>query len=177
MLALQYLPIPTGDIMNNRALHALLLGTALMIGSTAVPAQTATPYGAPLTLDQARKAMAAAEAEAAKNNFAVAIAIVDSGGHPVLFQRLDSTAYGSVDVAIQKARGASAFRRPTKAFQDLIAQGGEHVRLLNLTGDASVLEGGVPIVVNGKLVGAIGTSGVTSKQDAQVSQAGADALK
>ncbi|HXE40779.1 MAG TPA: heme-binding protein, partial [Azonexus sp.] len=104
-------------------------------------------------------------------------AVVDSGGHLVLLQRLENTAYGSVEVAQQKARGAVAFRRPTKAFQEQIAQGGEHLRLLNLTGDAGVLEGGVPIVAGGKMVGAIGVSGGSSKQDAQVAQAGADVVK
>ena len=83
---------------------------------------------------------------------------------------------GSVDVARDKAKAAVAFRRPTKAFQDLIAQGGANMRLLNLTRDAGILEGGIPIVVGGKLVGGIGVSGVTSQQDAQIAQAGIDAL-
>lgn len=162
--------------MNLSRIRALLLSSALLLGVGQAFAQ-AMPYGAPLSLEQARKAMAAAEAEALKNNWNVVIAIVDSGGHLVLLQRLENTAYGSVDVAQEKARGAVAFRRPTKAFQELIAQGGAHLRLLNLTGDAGVLEGGVPIVAGGKLIGAIGVSGVTSQQDAQVAQAGADTIK
>lgn len=162
--------------MNLSRFRALLLSSALLLGAGQSFAQ-AMPYGAPLSLEQAKKAMAAAEAEALKNNWNVVIAIVDSGGHLVLLQRLENTAYGSVDVAQEKARGATAFRRPTKAFQELIAQGGAHLRLLNLTGDAGVLEGGVPIVASGKLVGAIGVSGVTSQQDAQIAQAGADTIK
>ena len=141
----------------------------------AVPAQ-AQPYGAPISLEQARKAMAAAEAEARKNNWNVAIAIVDAGGHLVLMQRLDNTQWGSVRVAQEKASGAVAFRRETKAFQDLIEKGGVHLRLLNITGDAGVFEGGVPIVVGGQIVGAIGVSGVTSQQDAQIAKAGVEAL-
>ena len=120
---------------------------------------------------------AAAEAEALSNKWAVTIAIVDSGGHMVLLQRLENTAYSSVEVAREKAQGAVAFRRPTKAFQDLIAQGGVHLRLLNITGDAGVLEGGVPIVTGGKMIGAVGVAGATSQQDAQIAQAGVDALK
>ena len=121
--------------------------------------------------------MAAAEAEAKKNNWNVVISILDSGGHLVMLQRLENTQYGSINVASEKAAAAVAYRRPTKVFQDLIAQGGVHLRLLNLTGDAGVLEGGVPIIVDGKIIGGIGASGVMSNQDAQVAQAGADALK
>lgn len=163
--------------MNLTPVRTLSLAAALLLGAGPALAQSPPPYGAPLTLEQAKKALTAAEAEALKNNWNMVIAIVDSGGHLVLLERLENTAYGSVDVAKQKAQGAVAFRRPTSAFQNLIAQGGEHVRLLNLTGDAGVLEGGVPIVVNGRMVGAIGVSGGSSKQDAQVAQAGADALK
>jgi len=146
--------------------------------SMAVPAAAQAPpsYGAPISLEQAKKVMAGAEAEAKKNNWPVAIAILDSGGQLVMLQRLDNTQWGSVDVAKDKARSAVAFRRPTKAFQDLIAQGGANLRLLNVSG-ASMLEGGIPIVVDGKLIGGIGVSGVTSQQDAQTGQAGIDALK
>lgn len=154
---------------------ATIVALAALAGSVGVMAQV--PYGMPITLDQSKKAMAAAEAEAKKNNWNVVIAVVDSGGNLMMLQRLDNTQYGSVNVATDKARAAAAFRRPTKVFQDLIAQGGEHLRLLNLTGDAGVLEGGVPIVIDGKIAGAIGVSGVTSKQDAQIAQAGVDAVK
>jgi uncharacterized protein GlcG (DUF336 family) len=105
----------------------------------------------------------------------VAIVILDSGGQMVMMQRLDNTQWGSVDIAKEKARSAVALRRPTKALQDGVAQGGANLRLLS-TG-FSVLEGGIPIVHEGKVIGSIGVSGVTSQQDAQTAQAGHDALK
>jgi uncharacterized protein GlcG (DUF336 family) len=162
--------------MNTRVLLAILISVASLVGTSAATAQAPTPYGTPISLDQAKKAMGAAEAEAKKNNWNVVIAIVDAGGNLMMLQRLDNTQFGSINVAREKAHAAVAFRRPTKVFQDLIAQGGVHNRMLNLTGDAGVLEGGVPIVVDGRVIGAISTSGVTSQQDAQISQAGADAL-
>lgn len=162
--------------MKNNILRTTLVSLSFAAALGVAHAQT-TPYGAPITLEQAKKAMAAAETEATKNNWNVVIAVVDTGGHLMMLQRLENTQTGSIDVAQEKARGAAAFRRPTKAWQDLIAQGGVHLRVLNLTGDAGVLEGGVPIVSNGKLIGAIGVSGVTSQQDAQIAQAGADAVK
>jgi glc operon protein GlcG len=167
---------PDGGVtMNYKKILAVLFALAAFARPGSVFAQT--PYGMPITLDQAKKAMAAAEAEARKNNWNVVIAIVDAGGNLMMLQRFDNTQFGSVKVATEKAHGSAAFRRPTVAFQDLIAQGGVHLRLLNITGDASVFEGGVPIVVDGKLIGAIGVSGVTSQQDAQIAQAGANALK
>lgn len=156
---------------------SVLLAGSLLIGVNAAYAQTPPPYGPPITLEQAKTAMSAAEAEAKKNNWNMVISIVDSGGHLVMLQRLENTQYGSIQVATDKAQAAVAFRRPTKVFQDLIAQGGVHLRLLNLTGDAGVLEGAVPVVIDGKVIGGIGTSGGSSQQDAQVSQAGADAIK
>jgi uncharacterized protein GlcG (DUF336 family) len=156
---------------------ALLLPLAVVVGAAVAQAQAPPPYGLPITLEQAKKAMAAAETEAKKNNWNMVIAVADSGGHLVLLQRLENTQFGSIEVAREKARSAAAFRRPTKAWQDLIAQGGVHLRLLNLTGDAGVLEGGVPILMEGKVIGAIAVSGGSSQQDAQVAQAGADAVK
>jgi len=146
------------------------------VPSGAQQAPAAPPkYGAPITLDQAKKAMAGAEAEARKNNWNMVIVIVDSGGNLVMLERLDDAQFGSIDVAKSKAHTAVAFKRPTKVFQDLVAQGGGNLRLLKLEG-ASVLEGGVPILAGGAIIGAIGVSGGTSQQDAQVAQAGADAL-
>lgn len=163
--------------MNYKKILAGLFAAATLLVSAGAGAQAPAPYGAAITMDQARKAMAAAEAEAKKNNWNVVIAIVDSGGNLVMLHRLDNAQFGSIKVATEKAHGAAAFRRPTVAFQDLIAQGGVHLRLLNITGDASVFEGGVPIIVDGKLIGAIGVSGVTSQQDAQIAQAGVNSLK
>ena len=138
-------------------------------------APPSTPYGAPINITAAKKAMAAAEAEATKNNWGVAIAIVDSGANLVMLQRLDNAQLSSVRIAEQKARTAAEFRRPTKVFEDAVAGGGIGLRVL--TFGASVAEGGVPIVSGGKVIGAIGVSGVQSHQDAQVAQAGADALR
>jgi glc operon protein GlcG len=134
------------------------------------------PYGPPISLEQAKKVMAGAEAEATKNKWNVVITILDSGGHVVALHRLDGTQLGSIEAAREKAYSAVLYRRPTKVFQDLVGQGGANLRLLRLAG-ASPLEGGIPIIVDGKLVGAIGVSGMTSEQDAQIAKAGADALK
>ena len=157
---------------------SFLIVTIVLLAVASAGAQQAPPppYGTPISLEQAKKVMAGAEAEAKKNSWNVAIAIHDSGGNLVMLQRLDGTQFGSTDVAKDKAYSAVAFRRPTKAFQDAIEQGGSNLRLLKLTG-ASPLEGGIPIVVDGKLIGSIGVSGVTSQQDAQIAKAGADSLK
>jgi uncharacterized protein GlcG (DUF336 family) len=137
-----------------------------------VPPPT-TPYGAPIRLAAAKKVMAAAEAEASRNKWGVSIAIVDSGANLVMIQRLDNAQLASVRLAEAKARTAAEFRRPTKLLEEAVAQGGVGLRVL--TFGASLAEGGVPIIVNGHIVGAIGVSGVASHQDAQVAKAGADA--
>jgi glc operon protein GlcG len=135
-----------------------------------------TPYGAPIGFEAAKKVMAAAEAEAVKNNWPMAIVILDSTGHMVMLHKLDNTQYGSLMAAEDKAHSAVNFRRPSKVFEDLVAQGGIGLRSLALRG-ASPLEGGVPIIVDGKIIGAIGVSGGTSVQDGQVAKVGADAAK
>jgi len=119
--------------------------------------------------------MASAEAEATKNKWSMVIAVLDSGGHLVMLHRLDGTQLGSIEAAKDKAYSAVLYRRPTKVFQDLVGQGGPNLRLLKLSG-ASPLEGGIPLMVDGKIIGAVGVSGATSEQDAQVAKAGADAL-
>jgi uncharacterized protein GlcG (DUF336 family) len=138
-------------------------------------APPSTPYGAPISIDAAKKAMAAAEAEATRNSWGVAIAIVDSGGNLVMLHRLDNAQLSAARIAEAKARTAVEFRRPTKALEDAVAGGGVGLRVL--TFGASVAEGGVPIVAGGSIVGGIGVSGVASHQDAQVAQAGAGAVK
>jgi glc operon protein GlcG len=134
------------------------------------------PYGLPIGLDSAKKAAAAAIAEARRNNWTMAAAVVDTGGHLVYLEKMDGTQTGSVAVAISKARSAALFMRPTKAFQDLLAAGGDGLRMLGLEGAVPV-DGGVPLVIDGKTVGAIGLSGGASSQDGQCARAGADALK
>ena len=165
--------------MTRQRLLSLAIGTALVFTAATAGAQAPAPpppYGPGITLDQAKKAMAGAEAEAKKNNWPVVITILDSGGNLVMSQRLDGAQFGSVEVAREKAYSAVAFRRPTKAFEDAVAQGGSNLRILRLTG-AMPLDGGWPIVVDGKIVGGIGVSGVTGAQDAQIGKAGVDALK
>ncbi len=138
------------------------------------PPPAPAPYGAPINFEQAKKAMVAAEAEARKNNWAVVIAIVDSGGHLVALQRMDAQT-ASVDISIGKATTAAAFRRPTKALEDGLAAGGAGLRILSVR-SATALQGGVPIIVDGKIIGAIGVSGVQAPQDEVVAMAGAAAL-
>ena len=168
--------------MRMARLLSLVVVTVLLLASfpagaqqPVAPAPPQTPYGAPINLDQAKKVMAGAEAEARKNNWNMVIAVLDSGGHLVMLERMDGTQLGSIDAAKDKAYSAVLYRRPTKVFQDLVGQGGPNLRLLRLAG-ASPLEGGIPITVDGKIVGAVGVSGAASEQDAQVAKAGAESL-
>ena len=133
-------------------------------------------YGSPVTLETAKKIAVPAIAEARKNQWTMVVAIVDPAGDLVYFERMDDTQVGSVEVAISKARSAARFKRPTKAFQDALAGGGEGWRILALSGAVAV-EGGLPLVSGGKIVGAIGVSGGTSAQDGQVAAAGAAVVK
>jgi len=151
-----------------------LLAFVLALLSLAASAQTPPPYGAPITLEQAKKAMVAAEAEARKNNWQVVIAIVDTGGHLVMLQRLDAQ-NASVDIATGKARTAVNFRRATKVMEDGLAPGGSALRILAVPG-VTPLQGGLPIVVDGKIIGGIGVSGVLASQDEMVAKAGLDTL-
>ena len=149
----------------------------LLISQLTITAQDPPPsYGPAITLEQAKKVAAAAEAEARKNKWNVYIVVVDSGTNPVLMQRMDDTQLGSLNVAQKKAYTAAAFRRSTKVFEDGVAAGGIGMRILG-NEQAMPIEGGLPIVVNGKIIGAIGVSGVTSQQDGIVAKAGAEALK
>jgi uncharacterized protein GlcG (DUF336 family) len=171
--------------MNVQRIQSLVVGAVLMLAATAAHAQqpAAAPppppppaYGLPITLEQAKKVMAGAEAEANKNKWNVVIVVLDSGGNLVTLHRMDGAQFGSIDVAREKAYSAVAFRRPTKAFEDALGQGGANLRILRLPG-ASPLEGGLPIVVDGKLIGAVGVSGVLATQDAQIGRAGIESLK
>lgn len=133
-------------------------------------------YGLSINLETAKKVAESAIAEARKNNWTMAVAIMDTGGHLVYFEKMDGTQTGSVAVSITKGRSSALFKRPTKAFQDTVAAGGEGLRMLRLEGAVPV-EGGLPLLVDGKIVGAIGVSGGTSQQDGVVAKAGADSLK
>jgi glc operon protein GlcG len=158
-----------------RTLAALCAVSFIALAAPLAQAQVVT-YGAPIDLESAKKMAAAAVTEARKNNFTMAIAITDPAGDLVYFEKMDGTQTGSVRVAQGKARSATLFKRPTKVFQEIVAAGGDGLRILGLEGAVPV-EGGIPIVVGGKIVGAIGTSGGSSAQDGQVAQAGIAALK
>ncbi len=153
-----------------------LLALWLVLAASSASAQMPNPYGVPIGLESAKKAAAAAVAEARKNNWTMAVAITDIAGDLVYFEKMDGTQTGSVAVAIGKARSAALFKRPSKVFQDVLAGGGAGVRILGLEG-AVPIDGGLPLVMDGKIVGAIGLSGGTSDQDGQVAKAGADTLK
>lgn len=140
-------------------------------------AQTNTPltYGEPIKLEQAEKVMAAAFQEANKNNWLMAIAIVDTSGKLVLFKKIDNTQIGSIDIAIGKASTANNFKRPSKVFEDAVAGGGMGLRVLSIP-NVTPLEGGELILYKGKIIGAIGVSGALSTQDGQVARAGASVI-
>jgi len=159
--------------MKGRAVSASVVSVALAL------ILAGTGWGEPLqkksiSLEDARKAAAAAALEAKKNKWNMAIAVVDDGGHLVYFERMDETQIGSIDIAIGKARTAAYFKRPTKALEDAI-NGGQHA--IMTFPNTLPREGGFPILADGKVVGAIGASGGKSSEDAQVAKAGADALK
>jgi glc operon protein GlcG len=162
--------------MSSGFIGSLLLTLMFALCAPFALAQMPNPYGAPIGVEDAKKAAAAALAEARKNNWAMAVAVTDIGGDLVYFEKMDGTQTGSVNVALGKARSAALFKRPTKVFQDIVAGGGSGIRILGLEGAVPV-EGGVPLVMDGKIVGAIGLSGAASDQDGQCARAGADALK
>lgn len=145
--------------------------------ASGVFAQAPPPYGLPVSLDVAKKIASAAFDEAKKNNWVpVVVVVIDWSGSPVYLERMDGTLYAGVDVAMKKAQSTAAFRRSTKDFADLLAQGGLGNRFLVLP-HAMPVEGGLPILIDGKVVGAIGVSGVTAQQEGQIAAAGLAALK
>lgn len=159
-------------LLQGKALTTMLtLCSCLLVGLV-----QAQDYGPNITLAQARVVLAAAEAEAVKQNFNVAVAVVDTAGNLVAFIKRDNTQTASVQVAQDKAVTAAIFKRPSKAFQDSVAQGGAGLRVMGLQGVTPV-EGGLPLLVNGQIVGAVGVSGVTSEQDTIVAAAGVAALQ
>jgi glc operon protein GlcG len=161
--------------MNRHLLYVAILVAAFFPRAAAAQGQP-TMYGPSIMAEQAKTIAAAAIAEARKNQWTMAIAIVDTAGDLVYFERMDHTQVGSVDIAQAKARSAARFKRPTKAFQDALAAGGEGWRILSLEGAVAV-DGGIPLMSGGKIVGAIGASGGTSQQDGVTAAAGAATLK
>jgi glc operon protein GlcG len=144
-------------------------GLALMLFALGAAAQERPPYGSEIGIDLAKKIAAGANAESKKNGWRMAIAIVDNHGFLVYYERMDDTQTASVDVALDKAKAAAMFRRPTKAFEDGIAKG--RTALLGLRG-ATPIEGGLPIMSGGKVIGGVGVSGANADQDAAAAAAG-----
>lgn len=168
MTITQHLPVA--------ALATILCGLALQMPASAQvpPPPARVVYGPTVSADAARRATAAALAESARNGWAMCITVVDTAGQLVHFDKMDDCQSGSIQVSIDKARSAALFRRPSKVFGDMLAAGNTYV--LSLTGAVPV-EGGIPLVQDGKVVGAIGVSGGTGAQDGQVAKAGADQVK
>jgi glc operon protein GlcG len=144
---------------------------ALLVAETAPVAELATKKA--LTLEVAKEIAAASSRFAQKNKWNVVIAVVDDGGHLIYFERMDGVQTGSIQVAIQKAKTAAAFKRPTRLFEEAVADG--RTVLVSLPGGMP-FEGGVPVTVEGQVIGAVGISGVTAQQDGMIAQAGVDAL-
>jgi len=163
--------------MYRSVLTALAVSTSIAFGTAAIAQQAGPPaYGAPITLEQAKKVVAAAVAEATKNNWGMCIAIVAPSGDLVYFEKMDNCQYASINISQHKARTAARFRRPTKVFQDLMQSSPSNLNLLTLD-DVIASDGGVPIMDGGKIIGAIGVSGATGAQDGQTAAAGIAALR
>lgn len=135
----------------------------------------AESYGPSISLEDSKKAAAAALSEARRHGWVMAVAVTDPFGQLVYFEKSDDTQHGSVEVAIAKSRCAALFKRPTRVWQDMLASGGDGLRVLGLPGVVPV-EGGMPLVINGQIVGAIGISGGSSPQDGQCARAAAESL-
>lgn len=148
----------------------------ILVSTVSLAQQAPLTYGPNITLADAKKVAAAAEAYAVSKQWTVVIAIVDAGGNLVYLQRQDGTQIGSLEVAQAKAKTANNFKRPTKAFQDGLASGGENLRILSLP-NAIAVEGGELIIHDGKIIGAIGISGLTAAQDTEVAKAGTSVIK
>ena len=170
---------PGGNLMRSLVVTLLSAATALLLG-TAAPAQTPPPapppYGESINLEQSMKIVDAAVAEAKKNNWFMAITVVGPTGDLVYFAKMDNTQYASVTISQHKARAAATFRRPTKVFEENLGKGPEFIYQLTLDGMIGS-QGGVPLILGDKIIGAIGCSGGSGPQDLQTCMAGVAALK
>lgn len=160
--------------------HGILKSTIaeviLLCAASAGAQMLPNPYGSPISVEAAKKAAELSLTEARKNNWKMAVAVVDPAGVLIYYEKMDNTQLGSADAAIDKARSAALYKRPTKAFQDALAAGGAGLRVLGLRG-ADPVEGGLPLLIEGKVVGAIGVSGDTSDHDGVCAKAGAESVK
>lgn len=167
-------------MLPRRVLHLFLIAAPLLFctasAQTSLQPPPIIPYGLPIAIESAKLAAAAAVNEAHAHKWAMAIAIVDPAGMLVYFEKMTDAQNASVELSLEKARTAALFRRPTRLFQEALAAGGDNLRVLGLTG-VMPNAGGIPIVINGKLIGAIGVSGGSVDQDAQVAQSGVGAVK
>src|SRR5215813_9127999 len=165
--------------MRTRAWIISALAAASMLGASAhaQPPLQSPEYGAPISIEQAKEVAAAAQAEARRNGWRMAVAVVDPGGFLIYFERADGTQNASAQLALAKARTSALFRRPSKVFADQFAAG--NTGFMSFPDDARPIasEGGMPIIVNGRLIGAIGMSGGTGQQDGVASAAGANAMR
>ncbi len=157
-------------------LASALVCAGLIAGAPAQAQGGPPPYGAAVTLAQAKTMAAAAEAHAKQNGWRMVIVIVEPNGAPVYLEKMDDTQYGSIKVAMNKATSAALFRRPTQVFASALAKGPQTLYLLELEG-ANAVPGGFPIVHGGKIIGGVGCSGATGAQDSETCQAGLAALK
>src|SRR4051812_7498618 len=162
-------------VVTSIALCAAALATPAIAQAPPAPAAPMA-YGEPINIETAKKAAAAAAEEAKKNNWGMCIAVVGPSGDLVYFERLDLCQFASITISQHKARAAATFKRPTKVFEDRVASGGAGIAALTLDG-VIASEGGFPIVVGGKIIGAMGCSGGTGQQDGMACQAGVNALK
>lgn len=152
-----------------------LLGATLALAVSLHAQQQPILYGNPIPLEKAKQVAALAVAEAQKNGWLMAVTILDNSGNLVYFEKMDGTQLGSIQVSMSKARSAVLFKRPTKVFEDAVAAGGSGTRIMKLDG-AMPVEGGVPLIENGKIIGAIGVSGAQSSQDGQCANAAAASM-
>jgi glc operon protein GlcG len=159
--------------MRSLKLAAILCVVALFIAGSAFAQQMSNPYGPNISLAAAKKVAAAAAAKAVEMNVKMCIAIVDTGGQLVYFERFDVVQWGSIDVSLHKAKASVQYKRATLALENAVKA---NVTYLTLDG-VTAIEGGVPIIENGKIIGAIGCSGGSSVQDGQVATAGAAVIK
>jgi uncharacterized protein GlcG (DUF336 family) len=167
--------------MRNMVVTVFSACAAVVIGAAAQaqqpsPPPAPPPYGESINLEQSMKIVEAAMAEAKKNNWFMAISVVGPAGDLVYFAKMDNTQYASVTISQHKARAAATFRRPTKVFEENLGKGAEFIYQLTLDGMIGS-QGGVPLIVGGKLIGAIGCSGGTGPQDLQTCMVGVNALK
>ncbi len=164
--------------MGTRFITSFIAAAALagLCGLASVAEAQVPQYGANVNYEQAKKMIAGAVADARQQNLPMAIAVVDTAGQLVVFERMDNTQTASTLIAQDKAVSAAMLRRSTKVLQDGLAQGGANLRFLALR-YAVPIEGGLPIIVDGKIIGGIGVSGASSEQDGVVAKAGLDAMK